>query len=91
MQILYRTERWRRQVADSLREVAGFISAEVSLDDVLDSVLRELERNLPCEVAAIWLLEGESLYLAHTHGADRMELKRAQRWPEAYGFLPCGV
>ncbi len=85
---LYRTERWRRQVADSLREVAGLISADVGLEDVLDSILRELERNLPCDVAAIWLLDGENLFLAQVHGADIMEVDgAAHRWPEAYGFL----
>lgn len=58
---LYRSERWRRQVADSLREVAGLLSADVGLDQVLGATLTELERNLPCDLAAIWLLgEGVS-------------------------------
>ncbi len=85
---LYQTERWRRQVADSLREVTGSISAEVGLDDVLDSVLHELEHNLPCDVAAVWLLEGDELYLAHIHGAERLDVEDAlRRWPETYDFL----
>jgi sigma-B regulation protein RsbU (phosphoserine phosphatase) len=85
---LYQTERWRRQVADSLRDVAGSISAEVGLDDVLDSILHELEHNLPCEVAAVWLLEGEQLYLAHIHGAERLDVEDAlHRWPETYDYL----
>jgi serine phosphatase RsbU (regulator of sigma subunit)/putative methionine-R-sulfoxide reductase with GAF domain/anti-sigma regulatory factor (Ser/Thr protein kinase) len=85
---LYRTERWRRQVADSLREVAGSISAEVGVDDLLDSILHELEHNLPCEVAAVWLLEGDELSLAHIHGAERLDVEDAlHRWPDAYGFL----
>jgi sigma-B regulation protein RsbU (phosphoserine phosphatase) len=85
---LYRTERWRRQVADSLREVAGLVSADASVDDVLDAILRELERDLPCDVAAVWLLEGDALYLAHIHGADPLEVEAvAQRWPEAYAYL----
>ena len=85
---LYRTERWRRQVADSLREVAGLISSDVGLEDVLDSVLHELERNLPCDVSAVWLLDGESLYLAQARGADMVEIDAAaRRWPEAYNFL----
>jgi serine phosphatase RsbU (regulator of sigma subunit)/putative methionine-R-sulfoxide reductase with GAF domain/anti-sigma regulatory factor (Ser/Thr protein kinase) len=85
---LYQTERWRRQVADSLREVAGSISAEVGLDDVLDRVLHELEHNLPCEVAAVWLMEGEELYLAHIHGAERLDVEDAlHRWPESYDYL----
>ncbi len=85
---LYRTERWRRQVADSLREVAGLVSADASVDDVLDAILRELERNLPCDVAAVWLLDGDSLYLAHIHGADPLEVEAVvQRWPETSAYL----
>jgi serine phosphatase RsbU (regulator of sigma subunit)/putative methionine-R-sulfoxide reductase with GAF domain len=73
---LYRSERWRRQVAESLRDVAGILSSSNSLDQVLDAVLTELERNLPCEIAGIWLREdGDSpeaptgLRLAAIHGA----------------------
>jgi sigma-B regulation protein RsbU (phosphoserine phosphatase) len=89
---LFRIESWRRQVADSLREVAGLISADVGLDDVLESILRELERNLPCDVVAIWLLEGDTLYLAQAHGADIMEVdSAAHRWPEAYGYLMAAI
>ncbi len=36
---LYRSEQWRRQVADSLREVAGLISADEDVDDVLEVIL----------------------------------------------------
>jgi serine phosphatase RsbU (regulator of sigma subunit)/putative methionine-R-sulfoxide reductase with GAF domain/anti-sigma regulatory factor (Ser/Thr protein kinase) len=89
---LYSTERWRRQVADSLQEVAGLISAEVGLEEVLDRILRELERNLPCDVSAIWLMDGERLYLAQAHGGDVVEIDTAaQRWPEAYGFLAAAL
>lgn len=85
---LYRTERWRRQVADSLREVAGLLSSDYGVDEVLDRVLRELERNLPCDVSTVWLLEGEHLYPAHVHGANTEDIQSAaQRWPESYEFL----
>lgn len=57
---LYHSERWRRQVADSLREVAGLLSANADLQQVLDVTLTELERSLPCDVAAFWLLNGEA-------------------------------
>jgi len=56
---LYRSEAWRRQVADSLREVAGLLSADDELEQVLDSILIELDRNLPLELAAFWLLDGD--------------------------------
>jgi phosphoserine phosphatase RsbU/P len=79
---LYRSERWRRQVAESLREVAGLLSAEADLDRVLHAILEELDRTLPCDVAAIWLLNedryeielGENeipgLHLAAIYGAN---------------------
>ncbi|MEE8392318.1 MAG: SpoIIE family protein phosphatase, partial [Anaerolineae bacterium] len=66
---LYRSEQWRRQVSDSLREVAGLLSSEVDLDQVLDAILVELERTLPCDVTAIWLLRNGNLYLSAVHGS----------------------
>ncbi|HSL46465.1 MAG TPA: GAF domain-containing protein [Anaerolineales bacterium] len=74
---LYRSEQWRRQVADSLREVAGLISADASVDDVLEAILSELERNLPVDISAIWLLEDDELYLAACHNCDEAMLEQA--------------
>jgi len=65
---LYCSEQWRRQVADSLREVAGLLSANVALDQVLEAILTELERTLPCDVAAVWLLHDDKLCLSAVHG-----------------------
>jgi GAF domain-containing protein len=66
---LYRSERWRRQVADSLREVAGLLSTNAGLDQVLDAILTELERTLPSSVTAIWLVQDGNLCLSAVHGA----------------------
>jgi sigma-B regulation protein RsbU (phosphoserine phosphatase) len=57
---LYRSEAWRRQVADSMHAVAGLLSADVSLSHLLDSILTELERALPCDASAIWLVESRT-------------------------------
>lgn len=85
---LYRSEQWRRQVADSLREVAVLLSANASLEQVLDAILTELERNLPSDISAIWLLDEETLYCAAVHGARAADLERArQRFPEANNML----
>jgi sigma-B regulation protein RsbU (phosphoserine phosphatase) len=54
---LYRSEQWRRKVADSVREVTGLLTADVELEQVLNRILSELEHTLPCDFAAIWLLE----------------------------------
>jgi len=67
---LYRSERWRRQVADSMREVAGLLSSETDLDQLLDAILVELENTLPSDVAAIWLLDEGALCLAAVHGGS---------------------
>lgn len=54
---LYQSESWRRQVADSFRDVASLISANMAIDQLFETILLELEQNLPCEVSAIWLVE----------------------------------
>jgi phosphoserine phosphatase RsbU/P len=92
---LYRSERWRRQVAESLRDVAGLISGNTALDQVLESILTELERNLPCDVAGIWLVDDEhhteqtgddlpgqpDLCLAAVHASDRGNLVKSGKIP----------
>lgn len=67
---LYRSEQWRRQISDSLREVAGLISSNAGVDEVLETILSELDRNLPVDISAIWLLEGDELCLSAARGID---------------------
>ena len=55
---LYRSEQWRRKGAESVREVAGLLTADTDLEHVLDRILTELEHTLPCDFAVIWLLDG---------------------------------
>ncbi len=68
---LYRSERWRRRVADSMRDVAGLLSAGIELDEVLDTILSRLGTLLPCDASAIWLLRDDTLCLSAVHGADK--------------------
>jgi phosphoserine phosphatase RsbU/P len=72
---LYRSEQWRRQTSDSLREVAGLISSNVGVDEVLETILAELDRNLPIDISAVWLLEGNELCLSAAHGVDATKLE----------------
>ncbi len=58
---LYRSETWRRQVADSFRDVAALISANIAVDELLKTILEKLENNLPCDASAIWLLDDLSM------------------------------
>ncbi|NMC80510.1 MAG: GAF domain-containing protein, partial [Chloroflexi bacterium] len=94
---LYRTERWRRQVADSFRDVAGLVSGNLALDKLLEAILAELEHNLPCEVSALWLLDEanpeepaheQTLKLAAVHGIAAEQITRAlQESPVARTWL----
>ena len=85
---LYRSEQWRRQVADGLREVAGLVSADVGVDDVLEAILSELDRSLPVDISSIWLLEDDQLYLAACHNCDEDALENAlYDSPDAYTRL----
>ncbi len=54
---LFRSERWRRQVAESFRSVINMISANTELDTLLCNILEKLNQNLPCDASAIWLLD----------------------------------
>jgi serine phosphatase RsbU (regulator of sigma subunit)/putative methionine-R-sulfoxide reductase with GAF domain len=73
---LYRSEQWRRQVGESFHEVAGLVSANVGVDDVLDAILDELDRNLPVDISAIWLFEEDELYLAACRNCDEDLLEK---------------
>lgn len=57
---LYRSERWRRQVAESLRDVAGLLSENIALENVLEAILEKLHETLPCDIAGIWLFDNDS-------------------------------
>lgn len=69
---LYQSERWRRQVADSMRDVAGLLSSGIELDEVLDAILTRLEELLPCDASAIWLLQDGTLCLSAVHGTTEL-------------------
>ena len=94
---LYRSEKWRRQVAESLRDVAGLLSNNADLDDVLQAILEQLHKNLPCDVAGIWLFDTNStantpieerrLYLAASlasEGLESSELGELNFLPDAW-------
>lgn len=78
---LFNAERWRRQASDSLREVAGLLPTNIALERLMDKILSELEGVLPCEAAAIWLVDDSrsdedvpTLKLAAVHGVASSEI-----------------
>ncbi len=85
---LYRSEQWRLQVSDSLREVAGLLSEHIGVEEALELILVELERNLPVDVSVIWLMEEGELRVAAVHGTDAEEIEQARgSAPEASAVL----
>lgn len=56
---LYRSEKWRRQVAESLRDVATLLSENADLQEVMEAILSQLHKSLPCDIAGIWLFEND--------------------------------
>ena len=50
---LYRAEKARRQLADTLREMANALNSTLELRAVLDLVLSQLQRVIRCDAAAI--------------------------------------
>jgi phosphoserine phosphatase RsbU/P len=94
---LYRSERWRRQIAESLRDVAGLLSENKALDELLETILSQLHKNLPCDIASIWLfdagvdlkapIEKRKLYLAAyqaSEGFDRQEFTELSFIPDEW-------
>jgi sigma-B regulation protein RsbU (phosphoserine phosphatase) len=90
---LYRNESWRRQVAESYKEIARLFSTQFTLEVVYQAILKELMHNLPCDAAAIWIVRPHSqnnpatlLDLACVEGVDtekvRTELKRDSKLTE---------
>ncbi|MDM8519563.1 response regulator [Anaerolineales bacterium HSG6] len=60
----YATEQKRRQLSDTLREVAKIVSITLRQDQVLDLILNQLERVVTYDQATITLLMGQELRLA---------------------------
>ena len=65
-------------MADSVREVAGLLSEYVGVDEALEAILVELDKNLPVDISAIWLSGEKDLYLAAVHGAKAEAIEKAR-------------
>jgi serine phosphatase RsbU (regulator of sigma subunit) len=72
---IYRSERWRRKVAESFHEIANIFSRDYSIDEIYRFVLNVTSQNLPCSAGVIWHLSGENeLSVADSIGIDKDEL-----------------
>lgn len=54
---LYRSEQWRRKVAESFHNIANLISSNLPLNQLMSFLLEKLESILPCDTSAIWLIQ----------------------------------
>jgi GAF domain-containing protein len=57
---LYHSETWRRQVAEALRDVVISLTDKTSPEKVFDTILVELSKILPFEVAGFWLMDTDN-------------------------------
>ncbi len=87
---LYHSERWRRQVADSLRRISGVLITDVDLSTILDTILTELKLNLPTECLAIWLIRNKKLQLRTVQSPHPLEFP-ASFEPEQDPWLARGL
>ena len=54
---LYRSEIYRRKVSDSFHDVASMLTKNLDPSQLFEIILSELDKTLPSDSAAIWLLE----------------------------------
>ncbi|NMC15421.1 MAG: GAF domain-containing protein [Chloroflexi bacterium] len=56
---LYNAEKWRSRVAESLQSVARKLTESSTLEEKFSFILESIGAILPCDSAAIWLLEDD--------------------------------
>jgi signal transduction histidine kinase len=80
---LSQAERKERLFAEGLVQAVAALNSSLDLAEVLDRILEQTQRVIPCYVAAVMLLEGDQIYLARHRGIDGL--------PETLEFLRSGV
>ncbi|MBN1487377.1 MAG: GAF domain-containing protein [Anaerolineae bacterium] len=75
LQQLLVSEREQRLQAEALAEVALTLTAKISHEGVLNEILRQARRLVPCSAINIMLLEGHDLHIAHSQGYDEFGSK----------------
>src|SRR5690606_31186499 len=56
---LYNAEKWRSRVAESLQAVARKLTESSTLEEKFSFILESISAILPCDSAAIWLLDDD--------------------------------
>jgi signal transduction histidine kinase len=74
---LYQAERSQHQVAEALTQATAALNSSLDLDEVLDEILVETSRVLPCRSVNLMLVENERAQVARL--IDRHESPRPKR------------
>lgn len=70
---LFAAEEQRRQLADTLRDIARALTATLDLDEVLSLILESLSQVVLYDSASIFLLEGQRLIIRAWRGFEHPE------------------
>ena len=73
---LYQAESRQRELAEALIQAAAVINKSLNLDDVLDHILEQIMRVIPCTATNIVLVENEQIVLTHQRGDNRFFLSQ---------------
>ena len=65
---LYQAEREQHRLAEALRDMAASISGTLSIDELLQRLLENVERVVPHDRANIMLISGSQAEVAYVHG-----------------------
>lgn len=63
-------ERNQRQFSDGLVQATAALNSSLNLDEVLDRILEQIQRVIPCQAAAILLVDGQRVQVARHRGFE---------------------
>jgi len=67
---LSKAERNQRQLAEALVQAVMALNTSLNLDEVLDRILEQTQRVIPCRATNVMLVEGETIYIARHRGFE---------------------
>lgn len=73
--------RRRAEEAETLRQAASAVSSSLELNEVFDHILEQLERVVPFDSAAIFLVEGDMLHMVDGKGFPLRAAQIGQAFP----------
>ncbi|MEA4907650.1 MAG: GAF domain-containing protein [Anaerolineaceae bacterium] len=67
----YHTERRQRRLTQVLYEAGIKLNASLNYDEIVDQLLEQITRVIPCDSACIMAVEGERIRVVRLHGLDQ--------------------